>query len=481
MKIDKKLIGLLALCTLIFLPSLFEPVSYGDECIYLTLGNAVRQGLVFYKDIHDNKPPLLYLIAALSFNRLFYLRLISLAWNVIHLAVIYELIQKLTKKKLLPFLGSLIFIGLYLIFEGRVANGENFMMMPISLAVFLMVTNKNPKKKFLFGLLMGLLFSSGFLFKVPAGFDFIGIMFAFFILTIKKINLKSIKKLITNQQLWGTIVGFAGPIIMSIGYYSLNGAFTPYVRSALLQNVGYLASWQGSNSELFIRFGLLAAISLAAFIFRTKLPKWPTFFAIWFSFSLFGALLSGRPYPHYLMEIVPSLIVLIVLSLDQKTSASKTMALSAIFLTIFSFYYFNFWLYPITPYYKNFISWVTKQKTKEEYLDYWGQGVAENYKLAEFINKTVKGNQPIFAWGEGSCLYTIANRLPPSRYTVNYHIYDFNGFEETLQAIEEKHVPVIIKMNHENKIWPELEELLKRKYFLLQNENIESEIFLIKE
>jgi len=480
MKIDKKLIILLVLYTLIFLPSLFEPISYGDECIYLTLGNAARQGLVFYKDIHDNKPPLLYLIAAASFNRLFYLRLISLSWNLIHLAIVYELIQKLVRKKLLPFLGGLIFIALYLIFEGRVANGENFMMMPISLAVLLMISNKNPKKKFLFGLLTGLLFSTGFLFKVPAGFDFVGIILAFFILTIKKINLKSIKKLIFNQQLWGTIVGFVGPIIISIAYYSLNGAFTPYVRSALLQNIGYLASWQGSNLKLFIRFGLLMAILLAIFTARTKLPRYLGLFALWFAFSLFGALLSGRPYPHYLLEIVPSLIMLIVLSLDQKAPISATMALSAIFLILFSFYYFNFWFYPIKPYYENFISWTTGKRTKKEYLDYWGPQVAENYKLAEFINKTVKADQPIFAWGEGSCLYATANRLPPGRYTVNYHIYDFNGFEETLQAIKEKQVPVIIKMSHENRVWPELELLLKQKYFPLQNKNIESEIFLIK-
>ena len=187
MKIDKKLIILLILNFLIFLPSLFEPVSYGDECIYLTLGNAFRKGFVFYKDIHDNKPPFLYLVASLSFNRLFWFRLISLAWNLIHLAIIYELIQKITKKKILPFFGGIIFIALYLVFEGRVANGENFMMMPISLAVYLMI--KLQKKDFIFGVLMGLLFSAGFLFKVPAGFDFVGLIFGFYFLTIEKINL----------------------------------------------------------------------------------------------------------------------------------------------------------------------------------------------------------------------------------------------------------------------------------------------------
>jgi len=478
MKIDKKLIILLVLNFLIFLPSLFEPVSYGDECIYLTLGNAFRKGFIFYKDIHDNKPPFLYFIASLSFNRLFWFRLISLAWNLIHLAIIYELIQKITKKKILPFFGGIIFIALYLIFEGRVANGENFMMMPISLAVYLMIKTK--KKNFIFGVLMGLLFSAGFLFKVPAGFDFVGLIFGFYFLTIEKINLKTIKKLVTDRALWGTIIGFITPILLSIVYYGLNGAFTPYVRSALLQNIGYLASWQGSNLGIIVRFSLLALISLTLFVFRRKISLYPKIFYAWFGFGLFGALLSGRPYPHYFIEIVPSLIVLIVLALDKKSLIKLIMAISAIGLLIFSYIYFNFWFYPITPYYKNFISWATGNKITEEYLMYWGHGVKENYKLAEFIKKTSDPEKPIFIWGEGSCLYAISDRLPPAKYTVNYHIFDFNGFDETLLAIKEKGVPIIIKLKDEKQVWPELEQLLKTNYFPLKIDGVESKIFLKK-
>ena len=73
------------------LPSLFEPVSYGDECIYLTLGQAFLKGSVFYRDIHDNKPPFLYLIAALANGRLFWFRFITIIWNTINIYLIYKL------------------------------------------------------------------------------------------------------------------------------------------------------------------------------------------------------------------------------------------------------------------------------------------------------------------------------------------------------------------------------------------------------
>jgi len=80
------------------IPALFEPVWYGDECIYLTLGHGLNKGLVFYKDIHDNKPPLLYLIASLSQARLFWFRLITLLWNSINILLVFKVAKKMLKK-----------------------------------------------------------------------------------------------------------------------------------------------------------------------------------------------------------------------------------------------------------------------------------------------------------------------------------------------------------------------------------------------
>src|SRR6266702_1389868 len=48
------------------LPSLIEPYWYGDEGIYEVVGKAMNQGHLLYRDIWDNKPPLLYVMYALS-------------------------------------------------------------------------------------------------------------------------------------------------------------------------------------------------------------------------------------------------------------------------------------------------------------------------------------------------------------------------------------------------------------------------------
>ena len=63
------------------IPSLFEPYWYGDEAIYLTLGEGIRHNLVLYRDIFDHKPPLIYLIAAAA-GSLYWFKLILLVWSI---------------------------------------------------------------------------------------------------------------------------------------------------------------------------------------------------------------------------------------------------------------------------------------------------------------------------------------------------------------------------------------------------------------
>ena len=71
------------------IPSLFEPYAYGDEMIYLSLGEAVRQGIPLYKGIHDNKPPLLYLTAALA-GSLFVFRAILTIWHLVTVFIFWK-------------------------------------------------------------------------------------------------------------------------------------------------------------------------------------------------------------------------------------------------------------------------------------------------------------------------------------------------------------------------------------------------------
>lgn len=284
------------------------------------------------------------------------------------------------------------------------------------------------------------------------------------------------------------VVGFSAPVFISIAYYAFKGAFTPYVRSALMQNIGYLSSWQGGSGGLINRLVILAGLTIAIFVFRKKVSDKIAFFLYWFIFSLFGALLSGRPYPHYLIEVAPSLTIIPVLVLEKLTNREKNkntldwlFSFVAVSLGVIAYFYYQFWWYPQVSYYKNFASYIFGGKTTQQYTQYWGERALENKKLAQYIKQTTFADQNIFVWGEASCTYALSNRLPPGRYVVNYHISDFNGYEETLKAIKEKNPKLIIKLKEETSHWPELDLLLEKNYSPLTSLELEDKIYLLNE
>ena len=87
-----------AVLLLLRIPSFFEPYYYGDEMIYLALGEGVRQGIPLYSGLHDNKPPLLYLTAAIAGN-LFWFKVILAFWSLITVYGFWKLINHLYPKK----------------------------------------------------------------------------------------------------------------------------------------------------------------------------------------------------------------------------------------------------------------------------------------------------------------------------------------------------------------------------------------------
>src|SRR4030043_720965 len=80
---------LLLLVIIFRIPNFFEPYSYGDETIYLTLGEGIKKGVTLYKNLHDNKPPLLYITAAAAGN-LFWFKAILLFSSLLGITIFFR-------------------------------------------------------------------------------------------------------------------------------------------------------------------------------------------------------------------------------------------------------------------------------------------------------------------------------------------------------------------------------------------------------
>jgi hypothetical protein len=453
------------------LPTLIEPNRYADEDIYLTLGEAFRRGLVFYRDIHDNKPPLLYFLAGMAGNVSMF-RFILMIWSMFGIAFFYVLSGKFFENKKLRIFLTAAFSVLTTIplLEGNISNGEMFMIVPGIMGILLFFYKWKLERFRYFTI--GLLFSIGFLFKVPILFEFLAILF-WWTFVRQKGFVDGFKK-IFDPNLWIMIGGFIIPILISVFYYYSKEAGEIYLRSALMQNIGYLSSWEGSKpiwqSELVLRGLIVTAGIFWIYVERNRLGKDFGLVAVWFVAALFGSLLSGRPYPHYLIEIVAPACLLLGLVMTARFNLLKWITGIFFFLLLFmSILRYEFWHYENISYYENYLKYVSGKESRLEYLDYFGSGVRRNYEIAEYISKRTDKNDFIYVWGTEPAIYDISNRLPVGRYTVSYHVRDFNGFEETIEAME-KNPPKFI-------VWFDNESDFKRLRLKLENEYLKVTVF----
>ena len=474
------LILIILLVVVLRIPSLFEPYWYGDEGIYLALGQGLRKGLVFYRDIHDNKPPLLYVLAAIAGN-VFYFRLVLMIWFSVAVVIFFKLTQVLFPKNAKAwYLSTLAMIVLTTLTEGNIANAEIFIVLPVVWGMLIGYQEVNRKKKdqrIKNWLGVGLLFSASFLLKVPAAFDFLAVVV--WLMFFEKTKIMEMFKGLKDKKVWILGLGFMLPIVISTVYYFIKGAGERYLRSALMQNIGYLASWStgehsnsgfSSQSGLIIRFGLLV-VGLVGFWLvakRTKLSSGAKLIVVWFLMGLFGALLSERPYPHYLIQIAVPGSVLISYFLFSRRRAMKMVVLGVTLIAGWYYYQIRFWHYPVMAYYQNFTEYAVGKKSLEDYRSYFDWRVNQTYKLAEYLRQTTQEEDRLFIWGDEPYVYALSDRLPIGRYTVAYHVVDFNGFEETMEAFEKHKPKVVVVMEYEKRPFDDLESRLASEYVLTQ-------------
>ena len=460
---------------LLRLPLLFEPFTYADEGIYLTLGQALKKGLVLYRDIHDNKPPLLYLIAALTGSFSIY-HLVYFLWGLATIFVFYRLASILFPKnqKAMITTTSLFAILTSLpMFEGNIANAENFMLLPILAGFYLIfkfLSQPTSKAKFSWPwFAAGLLFSMAVLFKVPAIFDFLAALMICLLL----IKAKTIKAVIFH--LFSLTIGFLAPISLTLVFFGLKQALGQYLTAAFSQNLPYLSSWGipeakigGFSPEFIFRVFFLVLLLIILFLFRQKLSLVVKIVVVWFFTSAFAVLLSTRPYPHYLLQILPPFSLSFGLIFLKENKLVKVIPLILLLFFIFIFKFFNFWYYPNWSYFKNFYQYALKMESKQNYLAYFGPQTKSLYQTADFIRTHTSPEEKIFIWGNQPSIYALARRLPVGRYTVAYHIIDFKAQTETLNILRFQPPHWLIVSQDENQAFPQLEDFINDDYLLFQ-------------
>ncbi len=504
------LLVLLLIVVVLRIPNFFEPYWYGDEAIYLTIGNALSEGSRLYADIVDHKTPLIYFLAMVP-NQ-FWFRVLLLGWMIIATTAFYTFALRLFKKVWPACLSTLIFVILTTLpwFEGNIPNGELFVMGFILFAGSLLSrtsyfsalvdsSSKNNQAKqlshnWLIYFFAGILFGLAILTKVPALFDVAAFLAIGWFSITNKISLtalstKAKRTFFATQFLAVFAITFA--VILSIGasilYFYSRGTLQAYLNFGLLYNFHYVQTWvpQFNYAWLQIAYTLPVKLSLTVFVLilltllRELFKPRTQFILSWFVLALFASLLSNRPYPHYFLQVVPPLALLLgellinAKKLLQKSS-TKITTYTAIISSLFMIGVFigvlttlEVGLYPTMKYYQRTISYLTGSMSQNAYNESFSGRMKDNYHAAEII---MNSDDPyLFIWGTNPELYALAKKIPTGRFTVSFHIKDLKVYDETMQAVLAQKPHFIVVMKNESEPLIGLQDLLTQEYILNTN------------
>lgn len=508
----------IALLVLLRIPNFFEPYWYGDEAIYLTVGAGIRNGLRLYTEIIDHKTPIIYYLATVP-NQ-FYFRALTLGWMITATFFFHKLCQKLFANKKGPILATVLMVLATTLpwFEGNIPNGELFVIGFVMVGAYFftrtklfdqLIESKQAVRKKLFavekyelkwlfgaGVLMGL----GILTKIPALFDLAAFLaVGWFIITnqlLTNFRKESLWKIVLPTTIFRLLIlglGVLAPIALSIIYYISVGSGQDYLEYGLLYNIRYSGSWQHNFASPILQFLvtlkgkliLLSGVMLLLTLAKKVLNPTFQFMAAWFGLALFAALLSNRPYPHYFLQIFPAMALMLSWVIIRLTSAFKTLltastkssqkrpnlgimtvettlavGLMAAFVALL--FTFDVGLYPTRSYYQNFKRYLTQNMSQQEYYQSFNGLMTENYQVAKLIKEM--NLDRIFIWGTNPMLYTLSDTIPTARFTVSFHIIEFNAYQETFNLITQHQPKLIIVMNNETQPFPELKTYLQQQY-----------------
>jgi len=436
---------LIILVLVLRLPSFIMPHYYGDEEIYFVMGRAWANGLPLYKAMFDHKPPLIYILAGIAPTMLSFRVVLALVM-IIHTVLFYKLAELFWAKTrpFLTYVSSLIFVVLTTLptFEGLTVNAELLMMMPVTAAaVILWKTQTDTRVRPYNFLFAGLLGGIAWLFKIPVAFDMMALGLYFFVF-----KQKTIKEAVAWVLSWSFLAyafAFVAPLALTFVYYYLKGTGPDYLATVVSVNLGYVSSWSTSTytfnplkSGLVVRGTILLVCTFLLYVARKKLDKRLVFASLWVIFSLFGALLSARPYPHYLQELMAPLALLLPFIFVAEKVMSWIVIAVIVLLGGLTQYQIKFWGYPTISVYKTYIEYVTGKISWTTYLNRF-DNATRNYKIASYLNERMTEKDQIFNWGTDATIYNLTNRLPSGgKYIVSFHIRDLNKYEYVMEQLE---------------------------------------------
>lgn len=448
--------------------------DWGDANAFFTMGKGLMNGLIVFKDLFEQKGPLLYLIYGISylisntsFLGVFILEVLS---STIFLYITSKIINLYLEEKynylILPLYAFLIFTSISFRHGG---SCEEFCFPFLSLTLYELLRYLKEdyisyKRIYLVGVLAGLIF----LIK----YTLLGINFAFMLyLFLSLIIKKDYKKALISPCIY--LLGMFTPIIPWLIYFGINHALKDFLNVYLLIN---LFSYTETKTNLFIKLFMcfynflrnilanklvvLAFLSLIFPIVSKKVSnKEKIALLITLIFAILFIYIGGIYLIYYCLPIFIFLIfsLIYLVSFIKPKESIKKYTLYFIILIILTFV--------VSP-----NTYLLKEK-KEDLVQ---------YKFRDIIMKSK--NPTILNYGELDMgFYTVTGIIPNTKYfeklNFKYDIYPQN-VDALNKYIKNKEIKYVIYVDDGKKDFPVSKDLgVTYQLIAKETQNLEGKTF----
>ena len=249
------------------------------------------------------------------------------------------------------------------------------------------------------------------------------------------------------------VAAFVAPHLLTFAYYYLKGTGPDYLATVLTVNLGYVSSWSTSTyvfnpfrSGLFVRALVLGVFTLFVYGLRKRMDKRFVLVVLWATFALFGALLSARPYPHYLQQLAAPVSLLVPFIFVAENLVTWLVIACVAGAATLVQGQIKFWAYPTISVYKTYFEYATHRISWDEYLERF-DNASRNYDVAKYLNERLAENDQIYVWGTDPTIYNLTGKLPTGgKYIVSFHVRDLNKYEYTIDNLMQNMPKYIVIM-----------------------------------
>jgi Dolichyl-phosphate-mannose-protein mannosyltransferase len=384
---------------------LFDPPWVNDEGTYFAVAQSMAHGYRLYADVWENKPPGLYLLYRTVYQgvgpSLFTIRVIASVAVLGIVLLSFALGRRLAGNGVGLVASALVGMLFGVPFlEGTTGNAELFLAFFAALGVYLVVARQSP---WVGGVALGI----SVMFKAVGGFDVIALALWLWLRKRRQLPL----------YLTGVGTVFAAAALAA----QLTGVLSPMIHDALLYDLGYVGQGNGSGVPWLVvaKITALGAVSIA--LRNRPFPN------LWLAYTAAGALLSGRIFGHYLLQVVVPLALSLALCLRERPSMARrllpivplTFASIAVLTTAVG------WAMATSghdsilarrlQWYANFGRLALRRESYPRYREQVDDHVSRNIRVADAISQLPPGR--LLVWGNAPWVYVLSSRLPTTPYT----------------------------------------------------------------